>query len=46
MEASSRPSHRTSGKVGLKVSSIDGVTLSDEEGRENALTAVDLYGDG
>jgi hypothetical protein len=32
--------------VALKVSSIDGVTLSDREGRENAHTAVDLYVDG
>ena len=35
-EASSRPVRLDRGKVGLKVSSIDAVTLSDGEGRENA----------
>ena len=32
-EASSRPLRPDQGKVGLEVSSIDGVTLSDGEGR-------------
>ena len=39
-EASSRPVTPDRRKVGLAVSSIDGVTLSDGEGLENAHTAA------
>jgi hypothetical protein len=40
-EASSRPVTPDRRKVGLEVSSIDSVTLSDGEGRENAHTPAD-----
>jgi hypothetical protein len=43
-EASSRPVTPDRRKVGLEVSSIDAVTLSDGEGRENARGAGDLLG--
>ena len=41
-EASSRPVTPDRRKAGLEVGSIDGVTLSDGEGRENAPGAADL----
>jgi hypothetical protein len=48
---SQRPTEASSGSVtpdrrtaGLEVSLIDGVTLSDGEGRENARGAADLHG--
>jgi len=41
-EASSRPVTPDRRKAGLEVSSIDRVTLSDREGRENAHTAAAL----
>ena len=43
-EASSRPVTPNRPNVGLEVSLIDGVTLSDGEGRENAHTAADMVG--
>jgi len=44
-EASSRPVTPDRKKVGLEVSPVDGVTLSDGEGRDNAHTsAVLAYG--
>jgi hypothetical protein len=44
-EASSRPVTPDRRKVGLEVSSIDAVTLSDREGRGNARGAAVLVGD-
>jgi len=42
-EASSRPVTPDRRKVGLEVSSIDSVTLSDGESRENAHTPAVRY---
>jgi hypothetical protein len=42
-EASSRPVTPDRRKVGLEVSSIDSVTLSDGDSRENAHTPADLH---
>jgi len=42
-EASSRPVTPDRRKVGLEVSSIDSVTLSDGESRENAHTPAVMY---
>jgi hypothetical protein len=44
-EASSRPVTPDRRKVGLEVSSIDSVTLSDGESRENAHTPADMVPD-
>jgi hypothetical protein len=46
MEASSRPVTPDRMKVGLEVSPVDAVTLSDVEGRENARGAAGLLGSG